>query len=699
MNDTATELHAVLQQLGDLLERGAYVEALNQAEQAQLSFPAAAELTRLHGVALLQLNRRDDAATVLQRAAQLAPENVEIQCNLASLELQNNDANGAIERLRAALRHHPSHPLILFGLGNVLMAEARYGQARESFAMATHRAPDHPGLRLNLAAAELALGNPAQAEVHIGEALQLAPGYDAAYALHGHALEALGQPHKAILAWQQAQQLQPRNPQYPFQTGLMLDETGQLTLATEAYARAWRLDEHSGPVLSQWVFAKRRLCDWNGLDALSQRLRQAVAEQRAGITPFGFLAEDASAAEQRRCATTFAAGIEAQMEPLRRQLAFVYANPEPTAPIRVGFVSNGFGEHPTGLLTVALFEALRDSDLDIHLFATAASDGGPIRQRLDAAATVHDTSAFNHARTAQAIHAAGIEILFDLRGYGGGSNAELFALRPAPVQVNWLAYPGTSGAPWMDYVLADAVVLPPSLREGHSEKVVRLPRCFQPSDNTRHIPAAPSRADCGLPEQGTVLASFNNSYKINPAAFARLMLILREVPDSVLWLLSGPEGADDRLRAAAEALEIAPQRLIFLPRLPHADYLARYAHVDLFLDTLPYGAHTTASDALWAGCPVLTCAGETFAGRVAASLLSHAGLPEMVAEDEDAFITIATSLSRLPNALRTLRAHLQQQRERSPLFDMRGFATDFRRAVQAISARHRIGRPAADIDL
>ncbi len=699
MTDIAPPLHAVLQQLGDLLTHGAYAEALSVAEQAQLSFPAHPELTRLHGVTLLQLGRLGDAARILQRAAELAPENVEIQCNLASLQLQNNDANGAIERLRATLRRSPGHPMILFGLGNALMAEARHLQARESFAMATHRAPDHPGLRLNLAAAELALGNPRQAAIHIDEALQLAPGYDAAYALHGHVLQALGQPRQAAQAWQRAEQMQPRHPQYPFQVGLMLDESGQLSQAAEAYARAWRLDQSSGPALSQWVFAKRRLCDWNGLDALAEQLRQAVVEQRAGITPFGFLAEDASAAEQRRCAATFAAEIELRMEPLRRQLALVHAQPERGAPIRVGFVSNGFGDHPTGLLTVALFEALHGSDLDVHLFATAPGDGGEIRRRLEAATTLHDTSALNHERTAQAIHEAGIEILFDLRGYGGGSNAELFALRPAPVQVNWLAYPGTSGAPWMDYVLADAVVLPPELREGHSEKVVRLPRCFQPNDNTRVLGEAPPRARCGLPEQGTVFASFNNSYKINPAAFARFMLVLRDVPGSVLWLLSGPEGADERLRAAAQALEIDPARLVFLPRMPHAAYLAHYTHADLFLDTLPYGAHTTASDALWAGCPVLTRAGDTFAGRVAASLLSHAGLPELVVESENAFIEMAVDLGRHPEALRTLREHLQQQRARNPLFDMRSFAGDFRRAVQGMSARHRIGRPAADIDL
>jgi predicted O-linked N-acetylglucosamine transferase (SPINDLY family) len=349
---------------------------------------------------------------------------------------------------------------------------------------------------------------------------------------------------------------------------------------------------------------------------------------------------------------------------------------------------------------VAMLEALADDEgLDLHLFATTPDDGGTIRRRLASATTLHDVSPLNHAHVAERIHDTGIEILFDLNGYSGRDNAELFALRPAPVQVNWLAYPGSAGAPWMDYLLADKTVLPESLRATVSEKLLRLPRCYQPNDNTRLVAEPPSRAECGLPEHGTVFACFNNSYKLNPAAFARLMLVLQQVPDSVLWLLSGPDGADDRLRAAATAADIAPERLVFLPRLPHADYLARYKHADLFLDTLPYNAHTTASDALWAGCPVLTCTGRTFAGRVATSLLLQVGLPELACEDEEAFIAMATQLGNDHHALVTLRQHLSQQRSQSSLFDMQGFANDFRRAVQAMSARYRIGRSPVDLDL
>ena len=448
------------------------------------------------------------------------------------------------------------------------------------------------------------------------------------------------------------------------------------------------------------LFLRRRLWDWHDLDALSGRLQAAVNDGTAVVSPFTMLAEDVDAAMHLKTAKAFAAVIEEQTAALRKQQAFSHAKPAPDNAIRVGFVADGFNDHATGLLVVAMFEAMaNDEDVDLHLFATTPDDGGSIRRRLAAVTTMHDVSALNHAQVAQRIHDTGVEVLVDLNGYSGRDNAELFALRPAPIQVNWLAYPGSMGAPWLDYLVADKITVPDELRGHVSEKLVRLPRCYQPNDNTREVAQPPSRAACGLPEQGTVFACFNNSYKINPAAFARMMLVLQQVPDSVLWLLGGVDGADDRLRAAASAAGIAPERLVFLPRLPHAEYLSHYLNADLFLDTLPYNAHTTASDALWAGCPVLTCTGHTFAGRVATSLLLQLGLPELVCEDEEAFIAMATQLGNDREALATLRQHLSQQRTQSSLFDMQGFATDFRRALQAMSARYRIGRMPADLDL
>ena len=695
-----SELLALHHQLARLLDSGDAAGAEAFAARSRAGFPQDAELARLHGVALIHLGRHADAREALETAARLAPDSVEVACNVASLLLEEGDVDGAIERLRQALRKHSGHAAILMMLGNALMAAGRYAQARESYAMATHGAPQHPGLRLNLAAAELELGNLPQAAQHTDEALQLAPDDDGVFAMRARILHAQGRTGDAAEAWLQAERRAPEHPLYPFHAGMLLDDTGDVPAAAAAFERALRLDAASGTALAMLVFARRRLCDWRHLDDLSERLHRAVAEGRDGVMPFAFLAEEASAAEQRRCATTFAAGVEKQAEPLRQSLGFTPVQRTAVEPLRVGFVSNGFGERPIGQLTVGLLERLGDERVDVHLFCLTPDDGGPVRRRLAAArVTLHDVADATPPDLARRIHDAGIEVLIDLRSYGGGANSDLFEFRPAPVQVNWFAYPATAGAAWTDYVLTDAVALPATLREGFSEKIVRLSRCAIPFDAAMPVGEPPDRTACGLPAEGTVFASIHGHHKLNPAAFARFMVILQQVPGSVLWLLAGAHGADDRLRRAAELMGVEPDRLVFMPRLPHADYVARLRHADLFLDALPCNAQSTALDALWAGCPVLTCLGHTLAGRQAASVLFHAGLPELVADDDESFIAMAVHLGNDRDALDILRRHLRERRANNAVFDVAGFAADFRRAVQAMGARHRIGRPPADLDL
>jgi predicted O-linked N-acetylglucosamine transferase (SPINDLY family) len=419
---------------------------------------------------------------------------------------------------------------------------------------------------------------------------------------------------------------------------------------------------------------------------LSRQVRDAVRRGDAVVEPFAFLSEDSTPAEQLQCARLRAADIASFVRPLPP------AGARTPGRLRLGFLSNGFGAHPTGLLTVSFLEALATHvDIETHLFALNGDDGSDIRQRLLAAAhALHDVALQSHAQVAAAIRGAGIDVLFDLRGWGGGGTPEVLAMRPAPVQVNWLAYPGTSGAPWIDHVLADAFVLPDTLAPCFSENVLRLPRCFQPSDTTRVLPAPAARtarAIHGLPAEGVVYCCFNNSYKLNPASFARAMAVLAQVEGSVLWLLSGPGRADERLREAARAAGIDPARLVFMAKQPQPEYLARLQQADLFLDTNPYNAHTTASDALWAGCPVLTRPGDTFAARVAGSLNHHLGLHDMNVADDARFIEIAVELGRDPQRLQALRERLRIARTRSGLFDMTAFAADFATMAKNIAPR------------
>ncbi|WP_024891254.1 tetratricopeptide repeat protein [Luteimonas huabeiensis] len=554
--------------------------------------------------------------------------------------------------------------------------------------LAVQRAPQDAMAWILLSDAELEAGDARNGAGAAQRALQLAPGHPEALARLGRGLWMLGRHDDAVRALHAAAARAPGHAGIAVWLAHALEDAGRAEDANQAYARAHALAPQHPQIAAYLLAWRRRLCDWRGVDALSRQVREAVAAGQAAIEPFAFLSEDASAAEQLACARLRAADLAARVRPLPPP-----APPAPGEVVRAGFLSNGFGAHPTGLLTAAFFEALRaHGGPELHLFALNRDDGSAIRRRLQAAAHgLHEVADLPHAQIAGRIREAGIEVLFDLRGWGGGGRPEALAMRPAPVQVNWLAYPGTSGAPWIDYVLADRIVLPEALAAHHSEQPAWLPRCFQPSDTRREIPPPPARAECGLPETGTVFCCFNNSYKLNPASFARLMAVLRAVPGSVLWLLSGPGEADRRLREAARAAGVDPARLVFMPKQPQAAYLARLRLADLFLDCNPYNAHTTASDALWAGCPVLTRPGGTFAARVAASLNHHLGLAELNVADDGAFVAAAVALGRDPDALRALRRRVQAKRETAGLFDMPGFAADFARIVGAMSARYRRG--------
>jgi predicted O-linked N-acetylglucosamine transferase (SPINDLY family) len=545
-----------------------------------------------------------------------------------------------------------------------------------------------------LAEAELVAGDARAGERAARQALQLRPGHPEALARLGRAQSMLGRAQDAVESLTLAAQAAPAHPGIAVWLGHALEDVRRVEEAADAFALAYRLLPDEPMVPAYLLAARRRLCDWRDADALGAQVREAVRTRRASIEPFAFLSEDSTPAEQLQCARVRAALVQSAVQPM----APVQRGSR-DGDVRLGFLSNGFGAHPTGLLTVALFEALRvQAAVEAHVFALAPDDGSGVRRRIAASTRLHDVAQRAHRDVAQCIREHRIDVLFDLRGWGGGGTPEVLAMRPAPVQVNWLAYPGTSGAPWIDYVLADHAVLPTALAPHFSEAVAYLPHCFQPSDTRRALPAPPSRADCGLPATGVVFCCFNNSYKLNAASMARAFAVMRNVEGSVLWLLSGPGRADERVRAAASLAGVDPARLVFMSKQPHLDYLARLQLADLFLDTNPYNAHTTASDALWAGCPVITRPGAAFASRVAASLLGTLGLHELVVADDAAFVERATGFGRDAQALAALKARLAEARTTSPLFDMDRFAADFAAIARRMALRWRDGLAPAPID-
>jgi predicted O-linked N-acetylglucosamine transferase (SPINDLY family) len=689
-----------LTELIELLSQGELGPARARAEILLRRYPEQPELWRLSGVCALQQGEFDVSRRALDQALKLAPQSVENWCNLASLHTAKREFGEAERALRHALTLSPHHAAALNNLGSLLDARGDYYGAAECFSKAISQRPDYARAWVNQAAALLSVRQLNRAEASAQRAVQLSPHWADAHFVLGNVLDAARKPG-AVAAWREAARLAPSNPQYLYQLGLGEDKEGRFAAAVRAFEACLALVPDHFAALSQLAYLHRRLCDWRALPPLSRHLIAGIDANAPGITPFSMLVEDTTPAQQLACARTFAAQRELEVEPLQNRLG-----PRPhgrhDGSLRVGFVSAGFGQHPTALLIVELIERLRTQALHTIAYATTPDDGSALRKRLVAGfGEFRDLSSRALDGMMLKLREDRPDILIDLDGYCEGSRPELFALRPARVQVNWLAYPGTLGAPWCDYLIADRFVIAPEQRAHYSEKIAYLPRCYQPSDTTRMLDDSSPRKQYGLPEGAVVFACFNHAWKYTLRSFARWMKILKAAPDSVLWLLAGPpgSGADEHLRRAAHAAGVGPRRLIFALRVPHAEHLMRYRCVDLFLDTNPYNAHTTACDALWAGCPVLTQPGQTFASRVAGSLNQHHGMQQMNATSDQDYVDKAIQLARFPPMLAALRGRIEDARRNSGLFDMAGYARDFTTALTLMFQRSERGLAPEDFEV
>jgi predicted O-linked N-acetylglucosamine transferase (SPINDLY family) len=428
----------------------------------------------------------------------------------------------------------------------------------------------------------------------------------------------------------------------------------------------------------------RAMCEWGAFARDASRQREALALGVCGaLPPFQFLsAQGVSSAEQRACSELWTRERRACSAQERGRLDFSFDLAE-RAVLRIGYLSNDFQDHATLLLLIEALEAHDLAGFEPHAFSFGADDGGALRRRLRDAVRFHDISALSDAEAARAIHAAGIDILVDLKGFTQDARAGVTMLRPAPIQVNFLGYPGTMGQHVCDYIITDAYVTPPDSAADYAESFAFLPQCYQPHGRLGAIGAAPSRADMGLPATGVVFCCFNQSYKFTPDIFDLWCRLLALTPGSVLWLLAN-EGAQGNLRGEALRRGVMPDRLIFARDVTQHAHLARLQLADIVLDTAPYGAHTTASDALWVGAPVVTLAGDTFPSRVAGSLLLAVGLEALIAGSPQEYVDIAHALAVDPDRLAQLRAKLKRERMRAPLFDVVAYTRALERLYLAM---------------
>lgn len=632
---------------------GAIYRALGKTEDALAAAGRAIALdsnfAQAHsnlGAALEDQGRLEAALAAYRRAAMLNPSFVEAQANAANVLRKLGRPDEAIAACKEIIAHRPDAAEPYFSLGNILKDLCRPGQAIEAYR----------------------------------RAIALRPNFAQVYANLGNVLQSQEAFEEAVAAYAEAIALRPDLVEAHVNMGAALDRLDRLEEAIQSFRRALELDPNLLAVRT-WLHHKRRIiCDWAGIDAEEAQLQALIASLSEPVHPFATLGMRTSAAEQLRIARNFAASL---MVGVKR---FTHARPEGATgrKLRIGYLSADFCRHATALLTAELFERRDSSSFEIVAYSHGPDDRSEMSARLRAAFDHFvDICAMTDEEAAERIHADKIDILVELKGYTKGARTGIAARRPAPIQVSFLGFPGTMGADFIDYVIADPFVLPMDQQAVFSEKIVHLPHCYQPNDTRRLIAdLTPTRAECGLPEQGFVFCSFNNSYKITPEFFDIWMRLLVESPGSVLWLLDANDLAKRNLAEEAGKRGVDPNRLVFAPRMASPEHLARHRLADLFLDALPYNAHTTASDALWAGLPVLTCAGETFAGRVAGSLLHAIGLPELVTDSLAAYEALALRLAREPDSLQNLRHKLLANRLNHPLFDAEAYVRHYEAALK-----------------
>lgn len=620
----------------------------------------------------LALAGRDfkEAETAFRKAIDLRPTSAAPYFELAQMLVTTGQEATALGVLQQGLEVFPQDPQLRNASGLALERTGRYSEAEQEWLAALQFNSDFGLARANLGRRRLASGNPAEAllllEPVVPELLDSAEYWLAI----GLARQSLGQYEAALSAFTKAQRLRPQDPRLHFNLGWVNFEMSQMDEAHRHFRDALRLQPDMEEAELPLLEISRRRCDWDEYRELIQHLPLWLAHaERLMPPPHSFVSLPVSPTDLRRVAEAYSRS-KARGVPTRR-----FPRSGTSGRLRLGYLTNAAREHPTPSLITEVLERHDKSRVEVFLYSCGPKDGSPYRVRIENAVEHFiDLHLATDAQVAERIGSDNIQVLVDLDGYTQLSRNHILASRPAQVQVNYLGFPGTLGASFCDYIITDRVVTPPESQAHFAERFLYMPHCYLPSD-TRRVPKGVSagRAEHGLPENAFVYCSFNHLYKLLPEMFDVWARILSKVPNSVLWVLAHETIARDNLRREAKSRGVDPSRLIFASPLPQEKHLGRYPLADLFLDTLPCNAHTTCNDALLMGLPVLTCAGSTFAGRVAASHLQAVGLPQLVTTTMAEYETLAAALARNPVQLEAFRQHLVERGRQSPLFDMANY--------------------------
>jgi predicted O-linked N-acetylglucosamine transferase (SPINDLY family) len=631
------------------LAAGDAVRAESPLREAVARHPGLAPAWMNLAIALAAQQRLDEAFACAKTAIERAPESVASCQVFAAVAIQSGNAQAAIPVCRAALARSPGNPTLIAALADALKGA---GARPEALALLAPLVADPRA--------------PAEILVSYG-------AWCVESARFPEAIECL---ERAVAAG-------AANPRAWDNLGTAYAMTEQVERAATAFARATEIDPRLSPALCHLAEALRKLCDWDGVERVDaawlDRFDRSDSDPR--WNPFVALFLPVSPAQQLRAARLWSRHTLPSVA--ARGPAFVR---RPGSRLRVGYLSSDLRDHATAHLAAGLFERHDRTTTEIFAYSYGIDDASAMRARLvrgfDRWVDISDTS---DAAAASRIRDDGIDVLVELKGHTAGNRLGILCRRPAPVQLHYLGFPGTLGLDAISHLVADAVVVPPGEEADYHETVLRMPHCYQVNDDRRALPDAPARATLGLPDDSIVLACFNHTTKLSRAFFRLWAQAMLAVPKCVLWLFVPHDVAQRNLRGEAERAGLDPARIVFAPNVPNAAHIARLRAADLALDLLPCGSHTTGSDALWAGVPLLSCRGATFAGRVGASLLAAAGLPELVMATTEDYGGELLRLLRDPERLHAYKHYLDTERGRLPLFDTEGFTRAWERMLTRLA--------------
>ncbi len=602
---------------------------------------------------------------------------------------QSGQFEAAAQTLADAARVNPRSPDAHFLLGSALQRLNRLQDALICFDRALALRPNFADALVDKSAALLSLQRYPEALASADMALAADPNSPGAWNNRGCVLQRVSRHGDALAAFEKALALDPAFTEALMNRGTSLFESKRYEEAARDYDEVYRREPNRPYLKGNRLVYRLYCCDWQNFEARRAEIEAGVAAGEPVVLPFVHTVLSDSPKAQLQSARIWAARELPRPQPLWRGESYHHER------IRVAYVSADFHAHATAHLMAGVFEAHDRRHFEISAVSFGPEDSGEMRARLLTSFDAFtDVRGLTDAETAALLRRNEIDIAVDLKGYTLLNRAGIFAYRPAPVQASYLGYAGTMGVDFIDYILADRFVIPDAHAPFYSEKIAYLPDSYQCNDTKREIAeTAPTRAAAGLPDSGFVFCCFNNNFKIAPEMFDLWMDLLRETAGSALWLLENDAAAARGLRSEAGLRGVAPERLVFAPRMKPPEHLARHRLADLFLDTLPYGAHTTASDALYAGLPVLTCTGGSFAGRVGTSLVHAAGVPELAVPSRDAYRETALRLARDPAALNALKDRLDRNRATSALFDTARITRSLESAYRTMLGRVRHGLP------